>query len=1364
MPDPSPEVDSPPTSPVQTRPKRKFKPVLSFLLLSSLGGGLWWGDRFVKQDLAPTIAKDLSKSLNRPVQLGEVTHYSLTGISIGPSSIPPHEQTRNGRTTLDKDTIEIKAVKANFNLLQTLWTRTLDLNITLVQPQVYLDQNQKGQWVTTQLTPPQDSKSWLKTELKTVRLRQGQIKVQPWGKAARQLNPINGTLTLANQNETLRLNATGTLDSGGQATLKADWQQPEQTLKVWANLQEIDVPPLLEFAPELPLAIKAGRVSGDVKALYHPDKPLSLTYKGQIQAADTLVTSENIRVQAQRLRTDLQVEFRPKVLPKISGDVQAQNANVWLPEDLFLDNNRQQQQHFKRVNGSLKFRDTPQQQVLFDLRSSPDSGGRLRTKGAGLIALKNQKTLIWPRLNIFVQARNLSATVLDQAYKLPVRFRKGKTNINLLVKLKRKQNPTLQGTATLNNVAGQIEGLPQPFSKANGQLRFRGLTTRFENTTALYGQIPIRGGGWIDPERGFNLQGKTAVMEMNLALGELGLTKLPFPVQGKLQARNIRVTGALEDPVLTGDMFAPGTTILDEVPFNRLTGQFRLQAPNLTISNIVGTPTPGGSIKGAVGYNLQPGGQVKGLLKAQNIPGDAVARFYNADPGFAIGPVKGPIILSGPAELIKTEVQFQALQGEYPTQGQVIILNQLARLQNIVAQLPGGNLNINGLIDLPKDRVQANVTIPGLSLPVYDPSLRGQMTGQFALTAPFSTFSLNNATGLGQLRFSEGINLVEDPINAQVGWNGQQLLVQKATAPNFLSTGRIGVDLDGPEGLQLTTMALNVQAQNYDLQRLQAQELTPIPLTGRADLRGQLTGTVAAPNLLATMRVKQLAVTQLPFESLMSGPIRYRHEQGLDLRLKGNRDRISLALGPDQLPRSFDIKRDQAIALGRPQGQDLGVTLRQFPLEVLNLQAANNLGTLSGLASGDFTANVPAVSLQGQFAINRPGIGKLRGKSFAGSLRYANGVASVADADLAYRDSRYRLTASIAPSNNFEASGQIDVQRGQLADLVSAWQTLTLDDTLPAFGAAADVTTVPVGLPNASLFTQLQRLTEVERLIAKEQEQQEEPSPIPPLDDLEGQLTGQINFQGSVARGFQGDFDLNSGPIDWQPYGLDQVIAQGQWRDTALTFDKLQASSGNSVAKFQGQVGGQRQGGKLTLANVPIDPLNEFLEFPFQVAGSLEGAATLAGTLADPQVRGRFAITEAALDATPVQQAQADLIYNRGRLQFDGSANINNPEPISLTGNIPYQLPFATVASESDQLDIRLAVQNQGLSALNLFTDQVAWINGQGNLNVVAQGTVSQPQVTGSLQVNNATIAAQALDAPLTNVTGNIRFESDRIV
>ncbi|MGB7413794.1 MAG: DUF748 domain-containing protein, partial [Thermosynechococcaceae cyanobacterium] len=664
MSNPVSEDGSSPSLSPQRRPQKKLRSFLGLLLLGGLGTGFWWGDRYVKEELAPAIAKDLSKSLNRPVQLGEVTGYSLSGIEIGPSRVPPHQQMLNGQTFTDQDTVEIDAVKANFNLWQILWTRTLALDLTVVRPRAYLDQNQAGQWLTTQFKSS-GGKSLLKTEIKTVRLQQGRVTIQPWRKSARQLEELNGTLAL--QDNRLRANASGTLDSEGQLALKADWQTSDQDLQLRATTKDLDVAPLLELVPNAPVVVQSGRVSGDLTLRYRPKEPVALTYKGRIDEADTRF-ADNIRVQASRLQADLKVQIQPKILPKITGEVQASNANVWVPEKLILGNNRQQRQHWQRVNGTLKFIDTPQQEAQFDLRGNI-AGGRLRAKGSTLLAL-NKKALIFPQMNLFIQARNLNAKIFDRAYKFPIRFSTGTANTNLLEKLRRGAEPSLLGNAQLKAVTGQVEGVPQPFRQFNGRLRFRGLTTVFENITALYGQIPIQGGGVIDPDRGFNLTAQTAVMETNFALGELGVTKLPFPVQGQIQARNIRVTGPLKAAVLNGDIVTPGTTTLDKVPFNRLTARFNLQAPILTVDNILGTPTPGGRVTGSVQYNLKPGGQIQGTLVAQTIPGNAVAKFYRADPGFAIGPVQGPITLSGPADDVETKVQFQALQGEYPTQGQ----------------------------------------------------------------------------------------------------------------------------------------------------------------------------------------------------------------------------------------------------------------------------------------------------------------------------------------------------------------------------------------------------------------------------------------------------------------------------------------------------------------------------------------------------------------------------------------------------------------------------------------------------------------------------------------------------------------------
>jgi len=82
------------------------------------------------------------------------------------------------------------------------------------------------------------------------------------------------------------------------------------------------------------------------------------------------------------------------------------------------------------------------------------------------------------------------------------------------------------------------------------------------------------------------------------------------------------------------------------------------------------------------------------------------------------------------------------------------------------------------------------------------------------------------------------------------------------------------------------------------------------------------------------------------------------------------------------------------------------------------------------------------------------------------------------------------------------------------------------------------------------------------------------------------------------------------------------------------------------------------------------------------------------------------------------------------------------------------------VKPDSDQIRLDVNV-NEGLALLNLLTNQVAWRDGQGQVQV--RGTLEQPVATGIATVNNATISAQALPELLTDVTGTVQFNRDRI-
>ncbi|MBD0362707.1 MAG: translocation/assembly module TamB domain-containing protein [Coleofasciculus sp. C3-bin4] len=260
---------------------------------------------------------------------------------------------------------------------------------------------------------------------------------------------------------------------------------------------------------------------------------------------------------------------------------------------------------------------------------------------------------------------------------------------------------------------------------------------------------------------------------------------------------------------------------------------------------------------------------------------------------------------------------------------------------------------------------------------------------------------------------------------------------------------------------------------------------------------------------------------------------------------------------------------------------------------------------------------------------------------------------------------------------------------------------------------------------------------------------------------------------GSLSSGISAEFDIQGQNWEWGPYSANQVIAQGNFQDGVLSLLPLRFQSEDSLLSYSGTVGGDAQSGQLQLRNIPIAQLENVLNLPPAVGftGLLNATALLAGSISNPQARGELTLTDATLNQTPVQSAQGTFSYNNARLNFGSTVLVAETDPLSIGGSIPYKLPFATVKPANNELALNIDVQNEGLALLNLLTRrQVTWVDGMGNVQVKVSGTYDQEAdrplqlvAEGIAAVENATLRANVLPEPLTNVTGRVLFDFDRI-
>ncbi|MBD1878456.1 translocation/assembly module TamB [Coleofasciculus sp. FACHB-T130] len=627
-----------------------------------------------------------------------------------------------------------------------------------------------------------------------------------------------------------------------------------------------------------------------------------------------------------------------------------------------------------------------------------------------------------------------------------------------------------------------------------------------------------------------------------------------------------------------------------------------------------------------------------------------------------------------------------------------------------------------------------------------------------------------------------------------------------------------------------------ISANNVDLEQLAAAlpDSVPVPaLRGRVSGNVDASGSLSAVNPAAIratgqLRVEDFAANDLVFDPILTGQINLVPGQPSSVELAGNQqDRISLVLSPSYQPVSFLVKRDEVLAQGNREGDLLVVDVQNVPLKLLkDLAPQNALASLppaiasqpiEGKLSGDFILNLANFNVAGNdVAIAQPVLGTIKGDLLTiGSFRYANGTATLDGGEFRQGESLYALAGSVTQtSSGPELKGSLKVAQGKIQNVLPLLQIFDLQDLArggqpPTYASAAEVKPQPVGLPNATLEAQLRRLSEIEAILAAQKEEREA-SPIPELKDLTGNFSGGINVAASPRQGINLDFDFGGNNWKWgrddkpnRLYTADNVIVKGSFQNGVLTLLPLRIESEETLLAFTGTLGGTEQSGQLRLRNVPVAPFQQFANLPVDITGNLNGTATLAGSINNPQAIGELTLIDGTLNQTAVQAARGSFRYTNARLTFSstiataesgeqaspeaGETRLDTqpattprtPSPIAsipsttqITGSIPfYQLPFASVAPDNNQLSLDLNVQNEGLSLLNLLSrSAVTWVDGTGQVQLNVQGTVNpntgklnQLVANGIATVDDATIKAQALPEPLTDVNGRVLFNFDRI-
>ena len=1325
QPNPGDEPTPPPNSNEPTPPSservwlrrlRRYGIPIGGLTLVGLAAGGWWGWMFVNEKLSPLIAENLSQSLKRPVKLGRVERVTLTSLRVGPSELPA--------TETDPDQLSIGAVEVSFNPLQILLTRNLNLGITVERPSIYVEQDKDGNWISTQIEQKEDTGP-VKTEIESVQIRDAEVVLVPWAKygnkrgQAIRINQANGTVNFFDNSERIAYALSAQTPTGGKVDLEGETlqkpKQPQQTkLEVRAQnflLSEVD------RIIKLPVNLEAGR-------------------------ADAM----------------LQVELRPdEKQPLVNGTAKFSGATLAIP---------QVPTKFSQASGGLQLRGT-----LVRLENVNTLYGKVPVQAQGDI--DTDKGF---KLDAKVKPVSLAKVIEALSLTLPIAT-EGEVEADLKV-LGAIDKPIVTGVAR-STKASRIDQIDlSRFSTA-----FK-LDTAAQLLTISDLQASLAGGGQVAGSGRVNLTGRPTVAFVT-------------------QLENV-----LTDPIV----LAYAGSNAPKFSTGLLNAQALITGPAdavvVTIPQLQVNPGIGGTVTGSGRITLGEQAILAFNAQVNNVPADPIVQAYGTALPFSAGLVNGEAQLSGPADgllvniasirvnppsggvitgsgevdtgrsQLALNVKAENLQGSaiaqaYALPFQVGAINATAELagsftnpavilRDAVARVAGGTVALQGRLS--DGNWQATTQIAQVQLGQFSKDLRGVSNGEFS--AAGTGFTLAEFTAQGRVNLSEGLSVVRQPIEARVAWDGQKLLIPSATSPGLSVDGAVYANnLQGTPGID--RFDLNVRGSDYDLTAIALPLPSNIKFSGRSDFNGKVTGTPAAPVVATDVTLRKFILNGLAFESPLVGKLRV--DRGVDLDVRGQKDQIALTLNSEYLPIAFDVRQGSTIAKGTTQGDLLTIDATKVPLSLVSLGTDPIGGALTGKVTLNARqlANPSQLNLNGNLAIENPSFGTYSAKQFGGNVTLNNGVATLSNGQLVRGDTVIRINASSALfAANPQAKGKVEVKQGRLKDVLAILQVFELADLSrgarpPLYGDALDLETAPIALAG-DLQSQLRRLSEIKARRAQIESQRKD-SPLPGLDELDGQFDSTIAFDGSLQKGFNAKFNLQGQDWKWGSFFAQRVVVDGGYENGVLSLLPVRFQSGDAFVAFTGELSAQNQTGQLRVENVPIESLTALAPLPIDIEGKLNVTATLAGTLLNPQAVGVLQLNQGVLNSTDIRSARGSFRFENARLNFDSAVLVKGTQPLTIVGSIPQLLPIPPVTPDNGEVRLDINVADEGLAFLNLLNNQVAWVDGKGRVQAQVRGTRTQPIISGTAEVQNATFRATALPDPLTGVTGSVLFERDRL-
>ncbi|MDJ0679288.1 MAG: translocation/assembly module TamB domain-containing protein [Xenococcaceae cyanobacterium MO_167.B52] len=1089
-------LDQPPSK------RRKWIVIAILLLLSTLGIGTVVGWYLIEKKLLPLVETEAGKYLRRPLSIGKLQSVSLTSARVGKSKLPPTQD--------NPDHAVVETVKVKFNLLPLLFKKTLPLDIILIQPDVYIEQDKTGLWTPTDFGTGEKDGTGIKVDVETIQLQEADITLVARKKnLTKELNPPvkgefnEGIVRFLEDGKIIQFDATGNLDQGGKLNL---------TGKAIAKVIDIDIdaqklaPKALDNLLGLPLSLDEGTIDATIRvkldnaplpklygtaeindvALQIPGLPKPFSNSnGKLHFQDSEITLDQVRslfgevkgiangsldisgagkynISAKSEPIDVNkvfsaLELTPTPVP-LQGEVKSDIAVKGILDNpvvqIAVENTtptRIDQLDFNQVQGNLELIGS----TLFvrNFSSQPTMGGII--SGNGTIQLDDNQNVYFD-----VRGRNLPGNKIAEKYntKLPIELGlvSGRGALSFQATDLKQTFHIVDGVAnfSLGNGIVAIENLNYRDGIWRSQIQANDV--EFDSLPFGKGTTPTIGKALVDGT--FKASGEindpkfnTVVVSGNATLNTVG---------GVIYSPDIRVSqGIWQGDFITSNIQL--RQLFPEIPteFNdNVGGDFYLTGKIVEDNTITGK-----------GDLVVANGQVtvaELVVAGKDWQTNAIAKnlelkqLSSTTPDQFAGLVNGQFNLSGTIDNITPEGIIAQGNGSLT--------------------LPEGVFTANNL-NIKEGNFVTQIIPEGVDLSLFaDPNsedliLEGNLGGELTATGKIDQLDPTAVNAKGYVSFSKGIDLIDQAFTANIVWNGSRLDILQANGNSLNATGYIELANNFFTNIPNKLAAVKdfrfnvIRANAIDLNRLKINLPSwaiNLERSGKVDFTGKISGIPSAMDIDGNINLRNFFLENIAFNNLQ-GTVRVTPGSGVNLALSDGETRgterqrgheISLNLDQDFLPQSFTFANNDFLVTGIGRQEIVQMEVQDIPLELLktiaiktpDLQIPPKLAAqpLAGKLSGDFTTNLYNLNTSGKnVVVISPILGKIQGNQIVGNFQYGEGYLALDDVKFQQGMSKYQFQGSLSQKDDdIQMDGELSVEEGEIQNILIALEIFELSD------------------------------------------------------------------------------------------------------------------------------------------------------------------------------------------------------------------------------------------------------------------------------------------------------------------------------